>query len=415
MRNLDEFYSFNNPIPSLAVQLQDEIDTSLVEIEAANREVNPGFKNLEQWVNIYLGPATAEFHDVQGINHPAIRDENRNAIIPARRMEIDGRLYFLSIKGCGAYEDMFFGGPLTNDKIAKACRDPTLLDRVRQLRKTTGFIMAENWMGESPFGAQGEPNAHDGLEFSMLAKNASINGAFICPVIGIVPLAGQIEDIARKFYWFRQYPKPFYQEMRLIPSRMRLFFESPHTMADPFSIFGQFHIDTPRQAERFEMNFIRSGFALLSLFSRSAKEENGDVAGLAYYDIWFDKDAIVAPDGTIHFADIEGLDWKHLSASPHQTLQNEFHRIQRKEWDKLVYEFLYALVQLDTYRCMLENITKDWVKQRDGLSFLIQMSIDKDPFLYTQMIEGTLFAYIESPVIDNIDPIQIPILQNVTT
>lgn len=399
----------------MAAQLAQEVDMTLVEIETSDRELNPNFKNLESWVNIYLGPGTAELHDLQGTKHLAIRDENRNAIIPGRCIEIDGRAYFLSIKGCGAYEDMFFGGPISIDKLANACRESTLLDRVRSLHDPSGFIMSENWMGESPFGAQGIINAREGLELSKLARSASINGAYICPIIGIVPLAGQIEDMARKFYWFRQYPDPFFQEIRLVPSRTRLYFESPHVIADPESIFSQFQVDTPKLAQQFEMNFISSGLALLSLFSRSAREQDLAITGLIYQDVWFDKDTIIAPDGIIHFADIEGLGWTQLTGQSRQELLEKYYKIQRKEWDKLAYEFLYALVQVDTYRRIIENTSDNWAKQRDGLSFLIQMAIEKDPYLCVRMIDGTLYAFIETIAIDGIDPVQIPILQGVTS
>ena len=37
---------------------------------------------------------------------------------------------------------------------------------------------------------------------------------------------------------------------------------------------------TPKQVERFEINFIKSGLSLLSLFSRSAKESGNAIQGL---------------------------------------------------------------------------------------------------------------------------------------
>jgi len=391
---------------SIAAQLAQEVDTTLLEIDAAEHELNSAFFNLESWVNIYLGQGTAELHDLHGREHLAIRDENRNAIIPGRHVEIDGRTYFLSIKGCGANEDMFFGESLTVEKLASACHDPVLLDRVLGLHEPTGFIMSENWMGESPFGAQGASNAKEGIDMSRLANGLHINGAYICPIIGIVPLAGPIEDAARKFYWFRQFPESFYQEMRLVPSRTRLYFESTQVIADPETALSQFNVNTPKKAEQFELNFIRSGLALLSLFSRTIKYQDRALAGVVYQDVWFDKDAIVAPDGVIHFADIEGLGWMQVDES-------KWGIIQKKEWNKLAYEFLYSLVQVDTYRHYVENTATTWAKQRDSLSFFIQMAIDKDPYLRVKLIDGTLYALVESPVIIDADPVQIPILQDV--
>jgi hypothetical protein len=370
------------------------------------REVNPRFQDLDGWVNVYLGPATASFHGMQGKDHAAIPDENRNAIIPARRYEIDGRTYYLSIKGCRAYEDMFHGGELTPELIAEACRDRTLLPRVNQLPTGAGFIMGESWMGESPFGAQGERNARDELSFSTYARGVSINGAYICPVIGIVPLAGRIEETARKFYWFRQHPEPFYQEARLVPSRTRLYFESSQVLADPVAVLATFGIDTTTKMERFEKNFIKSGFALLSLFTRSAVIDAGEARGIIYRDVWLDKDAIVAPDGVIHFADLEGLDW--LSAP-----LGDAGKVQRSEWDKLFFEFSYALVQIDVFRRALDERATEsgWDRQREALARLIQDAMEGDPFVYTRYGGDELVAVIEHPAIPTLPQVRVPLLQ----
>ncbi len=373
---------------------------------SGNREVNPRFQQLADWVNVYLGPATTSFHGLQGKDHSAIPDENRNAIIPARSCEMDGRTYYLSIKGCGAYEDMFHGGELTPGLIAEACRDPALLHRVNQLPTGAGFMMGESWMGESPFGAQGEQNARDELAFSTIARGVSINGAFICPVIGIVPLSGSIEDAARKFYWFRQYPDPFYQEARLVPSRTRLYFESSQVLADPVAALETFGIDTASKMERFEKNFIRSGFALLSLFTRSARIDADEAHGIVYRDVWFDKDAIVAPDGVIHFADLEGWVWQ-------STPLQDAGKLQRAEWDKLFFEFSYALVQIDAYRFGLEGkgTGPGWDRQREVLAHLIQDAMNDDPFVYTRYDGDQLVAVIEHPEIPSLPQSRVPLLQ----
>ncbi|MFX1461370.1 MAG: hypothetical protein ACFFBT_18130, partial [Promethearchaeota archaeon] len=85
----------------------------------------------------------------------AIRDENRNAIIPNFYTTINDKTFYLSVKGCGAYEDMFFGGTLTPSKLKDSCRDSQLYSKLKDLSTGLGFIMAESWMGESPYGAQG--------------------------------------------------------------------------------------------------------------------------------------------------------------------------------------------------------------------------------------------------------------------
>ncbi len=407
MNNLEDFTFVGSPAVRPSIFGTDEIDIQLHETEAGSKEVNPQFKHLARMVNVYLGDATAMLHGIQGTIHPAIRDENRNAIIPGIKTEISGRTYYLSVKGCGAYSDMFSDKPLTPDLLATTCHDSLLVPRVKQLTNANGFIMGESWMGESPYGAQGEPNARDGLEFSTLARDASINGAYICPVIGIVPLAGAIEDMARKFFWFRQYPAPFFQEMRLVPSRTRIYFESPELLADPASALARFYVDTPKLVSDFETRFVKSGMALLSLLLRSAREAGEAIEGLVYHDVWLDKDAVVAPDGTIHFADLEGLEWRRIPRSAPERVR----ALQRQEWDKLFYEFLYALVQIDAYRLNLEGIPFEWSRQRENLALFIQLAVEKDPFLYIKVANGDLLAVVENPELPEIGAVEIPIFQ----
>jgi hypothetical protein len=406
LRNLEDVKDEGKSESPHAIFDAHDIDTQLHEVETGNKEMNPHFLNLAHDVNMYLGAATAHFHGIQGTVHPAIRDENRNAIIPGIKTEIGGRVYYFSIKGCGAYSDMFSTEPLTRDTLVTTCHDPSFIPRLQRLPEPSGFIMAESWMGESPYGAQGESNARDALEFSILARDASINGAYICPVAGIVPLAGAIEEAARNFYWFRPYPHAFYQEVRLVPSRTRIYFESPELLANPESALGRFHVDTPKQVERFEINFIKSGLALLSLFTRSARESGNAFQGIVYHDVWLDKDAVVAPDGTIHFADLEGLEWRRIPRSEIK----EFQAVQHAEWDKLVYEFLYALVQIDAHRAQLEGMSQNWARQRESLALYIQLAIEKDPFLYIKLEKGNMNVMVENPAIPATGVVEIPLL-----
>ncbi|MHA1794870.1 MAG: hypothetical protein ACTSUK_02070, partial [Promethearchaeota archaeon] len=151
---------------------------TLYSVPLSSCQTNPHFTHLKSWIMLHIGTGSYQllakihpelFHQEMSVIS-AIRDENRNAIIPDRFIIIENRRYFLSIKGCGAYEDMFEGGQLTQQSLRNTCRDPNLLPKIKELTNTTGFFMAENWMGESPYGAQGELNANDELEFSTLAN-----------------------------------------------------------------------------------------------------------------------------------------------------------------------------------------------------------------------------------------------------
>jgi len=384
--------------------LINSINFSVFKVEPEAIEFNEQFKLHEDWYSSYLGSATAIFHGINHNSQPAIRDENRNAIIPENFIEIKGKIFYLSVKGCGAYEDMFFGGKLTPNKIKNACRESKYLRKIEELSTGLGFIMGESWMGESPYGAQGFINGFDELEFSRIAKLDTINGAYICPAVAVIKLPKDIENVARNFFWFRTYKDHFYQVLRLIPSNIRLYFESSNVIANPSSIFQLFEIDTIEKAENFELNFIMSGIALLTLYSRSAVIEGNEIKGIYYQDVWLDKDCVVAPDGTIHFADIEGFIWKKV-------LIDEYEEIQRKEWQKLVYEFLYALVQIDSFRHLLEQRQISWPRQREELRLVIYEALNKDFFTSVEnkdenliiIVEGKELPSVEIPILEKVD------------
>jgi hypothetical protein len=383
--------------------LLESSNIKLYEVNPEMYEINPQFKSYRNLIKCYLGPATAELHGINNPSHDAIKDENRNAILPQFSLNIDDKIYYLGIKGCGAYEDMFSGEKLSRSSIINACRDENFLSKVQNLSTSTGFMMAESWMGESPYGCQGYVNGFDELKFSVIAKKDSINGAFICPVIAIVQLPFEIEKIARKFFWFRTYKKNFYQVIRLMPSNIRLYFESSRVVADPHSFLNLFGITDEKLMENFELNFIKSGIALLSLFARSAEMEGDNIRGIIYQDVWLDKDCVVAPDGTIHFADLEGLIWRSVSPK-------KFSEIQINEWEKLVFEFLFALVRLDSYRHQLREKKVNWESQRDELALLIQMALNKDLVARAEQYDNNLNIVLE---VSSVPPIEIPLLEMV--
>jgi hypothetical protein len=388
---------------SFQAHLKRNINITLYQVEGKGREINSQFETLNDWIQSYLGPATAELNDIKRYPHQAIMDENRNAILPEKMHQINGIPFYLAVKGCGAYEDMFTGSILTPKAIKGTCHDKRLLKRIDTLSTGKGFIMAESWMGESPYGAQGITNAYDELAFSRVAKLNSINGAFICPVIGVVQLATFIENIARNFYWFRTYKQDFYQVIRLMPSNVRLYFESSNVISDPKGAFHLFGLNNKNAIETFELNFIRSGIALLSLFARSAQIEGSNVKGIMYQDVWLDKDCVVAPNGLIHFADLEGLIWKQIPIT-------DFESFQTREWQKLVFEFLSALVKIDSHRHQYNQEIMDWQTQREELALLVELALNKDLISYSELSGKDLMIVIEG---NSLPLIKIPFLEEV--
>jgi len=94
----------------------------------------------------------------------------------------------------------------------------------------------------------------------------------------------------------------------------------------------------------FLVNFVRSGIAFLTLFTRSVRSNrDGTFSGLDFYDVWLDKDAVLAPDGTIFFVDLEGLEWITIGKE----------KVREKIHDQIyrsLYEFVYAYEQIERER-----------------------------------------------------------------
>ncbi|MCF2138729.1 MAG: hypothetical protein K9W44_01575 [Candidatus Lokiarchaeota archaeon] len=416
-----------SPIQTRFNQYQDylisvtDFQLNTYKVSKENRFINPNFKNLNHWIQCYISESMnqlvsltqkekhlqsqIQLQNQSQITYTVIKDENRNAIIPTHSVDIEGRRYFLSIKGCGAYEDMFFGGSLNLGSLQAACRDPNLVPYLSKLTNYQGIIMSENWMGESPYGAQGEQNGFDELEISKLAKPVSILGAYICPLIGLIRIPKEIEVIARKFFWYRTYSKPFYQSIRLVPSRIRLYFESTEVLKHPDDIFTLLGLNSSEDIRDFELNFIRSGISLLSLFTRSAiiENESSKIRGLVYQDVWLDKDAILGLDGVIHFADLEGLIFQSVS-------RDNYPQLQRKEWQKLAFEFLYGLNNLDRARRGFEKLSLDFSLQRQELAILIQEALESDQIASTSIYNNTLYIKINRELFPSIE---IPFLENI--
>jgi hypothetical protein len=64
---------------------------------------------------------------------------------------------------------------------------------------------------------------------------------------------------------------------------------------------------------------------------------------LDFYDVWLDKDAVLAPDGTVYFVDLEGLEWITVQAkNVHEKIDDQIYRS--------LYEFMYAYEQIERER-----------------------------------------------------------------
>ncbi len=273
-----------------------------------------------------------------------VRDDNRSAILPGRSCVIRDREYIAAVKGCGAAVDAYENVPLDAGRLRAICREPGFAGPLAsEDGAAQGFITAERWFGNTPYGGQAPDNAAIGLLTSLRAVDGQIAGFHVCPIVALVRLPDAFASIASRFFWYRRYEGDFWQEIRLMPSNVRLYFHSPVTFGvDTSRAFTLFGLASFEAAERFLENLARSSIAALTLYARTLRHDpaRGGYAGLGYHDVWLDKDAIIAADGTMHFADLEGIEEIALpdAAAVQEEIGRQFHRN--------VYEATYGLEAL---------------------------------------------------------------------
>jgi hypothetical protein len=114
---------------------------------------------------------------------------------------------------------------------------------------------------------------------------------------------------------------------------------------------------------------VKSGIAYLTLFVRTiTRNEDGTYSGFDFYDVWLDKDAVLAPDGTIYFVDLEGLEWITL---PRNRVQEKIHdQIYRS-----LYEFMYAYEQIERERSKRFGNTSD---RKIQFEYLLKQALADD-------------------------------------
>ena len=305
--------------------------------------------DLGRWNRYYLPPSMAGLAEGPELGSiDAIEDDNRSAICPDPVATLDGLPFYLSVKGVGSAIDPFSLRRLDAAYAAELTDDLDVRARLRSnpSDRAGGFITGELWLRGSPYGGQGLRHASIALRVSELADVTSIGGFRIAPVVKIARLPEQLAARIRSIHWYRRYREPIVQEIRLVPSNIRIYFHGRNTVGqEPGHVFDLFKVNSPAAAHRFELNFVRSGIAMLTLFARTlAKVGPGDrFSGLDFQDVWLDKDAVLAPDGTVFFVDLEGIDHVVLERS----------EVPEKIEDQIfrsLYEFMFAFEQIESER-----------------------------------------------------------------
>ena len=304
--------------------------------------------DLAEWDRFYLPDPMAPLCDEPPVGaREFVEDDNRSAILPTPAATLDGQPFFLSVKGVGSPVDPFAHRPLDRVRAADITEDAETRERLSTPASSTGgMITGELWLRGSPYGGQGRPHALTALRVSELADLTDLHGFRIAPVVKVALLPEALERRLRTIYWYRRYRERFVQELRLVPSNVRVYFHGRTTLGgDIGRIFDHFGIDTSAKSHRFQVNFVRSGSALLTLFARTMSYDpaRDRYSGLDFSDVWLDKDAVIAPDGTAYFVDLEGIDPVRVDAADvAEKLDDQVFRS--------LYEFMFAYEQIDSER-----------------------------------------------------------------
>jgi len=327
---------------------------------------------------------------VQGRRVLGIPDNNRSVILPEFATTIGGRGYALSVKGVGARAPLYGSSPL--DFAFKADFGPA--PSVDQVRPMAGarLYTSEAWFGESPYGAQGPVPGSYSLRATELAEGCSINGFHICPVLELVEIPlDRLPGLSSR-YWYRRYSGPYLQEHRLVPSNVRLYHQSEVTLGqNPAAVLREFGVATAERMDAFIDAYIASGVGALTVFVRTMRPCKWGVEGLDYENVWLDKDCLVAPDGTLHFADLEGMEW--FVAGQDRTLEARV----REQFNRNLYEVMYGLDALVREADRMAGRSPTPAERRAALVPRFEMALANDPFVRCEVSGSGLDLVVRPP------------------
>jgi hypothetical protein len=349
---------------------------------------------------VFLPPALASLLDETPLKtEEFIEDDNRGAVSPEPVATLDGTSFHLSIKGVGSTIDPFSSRPLDR-KYASELTQDTDVRRRFGLPDTSSpdgevdrIITGELWLRGSPYGGQGLEHAQIALNVSERASLTSISGFLIAPVVKVAFLPPQLEKRLRTLHWYRRFRGPIVQELRFVPSNMRIYFHAKNTIGSNVgAVFDQFGLSSEEMVLQFEVRFIRSTLAMLTLFARTLRfdDKSKRYCGLDFHDVWLDKDAVLAPDGSVYFVDLEGIEEEAVDRE----------KVAEKLEDQVfrsLYEFMFAYEQLEQERTRRFGRTRS---RKSHFETLLHEALRDDPFLHLRSGANGLELEIRNPMAD---------------
>jgi len=329
--------------------------------EGAGTVTSKYFQSFEmpEFEKVYLPDSVKPFTDADSTGTKELLiDDNRSAVSREPYVAIDGTDFYFSVKGIGSTTSPFSRQLFKKEEICSLLKKSGVKDRIMDAKEKEmrfpRYLTGELWSRGCPYGSQG-------LEFASIAMKAtemsdasatSIHGFRIAPLVKIVKLPKALQEEVTQVYWYRRFKQEMVQEARLVPSNVRIYFHSDWTIGDDTGeLFDFFHVDDNDEAMGFLKNFVKSGIAILTLFVRSVRSnDNGTYTGLDFYDVWLDKDAVLAADGTIFWADLEGLQEMTIGGRDRADLEFNIEENMEHQIYRSLYEFIYAYEQIERER-----------------------------------------------------------------
>lgn len=293
-------------------------------------------------------------------------DGNRGAIVVGETVRFDGRDWRLGIKGVGARAPLYGDTPAGYAHAFEI--EPSAHERGRSL---LGAVTRECWMGEAPYGGQGLGNAANALMLSSPGLREALAPAVLCPVIRVVEIP---EDEVLDVIHYRRHRGPIVQEHRLVPSAVRLYHQSTIALGrHAEQALATLGITTADALDAFLDRYLATSIAAITVAARSVRVHGNVYELLDFDDAWLDKDAFIAPDGTIAFADLEALVHVELPSLDAVTA-----RI-RRQIERNAYEVLYGLDALFRVEERWRDRPRDVTTRRRVLAERTRLALLGDP------------------------------------
>ncbi|MGA3112662.1 MAG: hypothetical protein ABSE15_11670, partial [Candidatus Bathyarchaeia archaeon] len=224
--------------------------------EASEALTNKHFQQIKtvDFERFYLPESMRPFTNLSPVGTKEfIADDNRGAVSTFPELKIDGTDFYLSVKGIGSTTNPFSTQLLSKAEICNLLKDSTMKNRiVNSERIAPRYLTGELWLRGSPYGGQGLEHAATALRVSELADLTSIHGFRVAPVLKIVFLPPDLENEIKKIFWYRRFGGKMVQEIRLVPSNVRIYFHAGSTVGGNIhSIFDLFGLDSDDKAVAF--------------------------------------------------------------------------------------------------------------------------------------------------------------------